>query len=127
MVRQFLSTIKYGAMTVNTNVDGPSVAFGGTLSGTVYIDGHDSDELVDFIVIELLKRSGTDEEIIAKQSIEIMSDMKSKETWMIPFEMVPDERWESESEVQTQTLILKTTVHLKNGIDIQDEDEITYA
>ena len=127
MVRQFLSTIKYGAMTVNTNVDGPSVAFGGTLSGTVYIDGDDSDELVDFIVIELLKRSGTVELIIAKQSIEIMSDMKSKETWMIPFEMVPDERWESESEVQTQTLILKTTVHLKNGIDIQDEDEITYA
>jgi len=127
MVRQFLSTIEYGEMTVNTNVDGPNVAFGETLSGTVYIEGDESDELVDFIGIELLKRSETDEVIIAKQSIEIMSDIKSKETWMIPFEMVPDERWESESETQTQTLILKTTVHLKNGIDIQDEGEITYA
>ncbi|MBO0600237.1 sporulation protein [Sporosarcina sp. E16_3] len=127
MVRQFLSTIEYGAMTVNTNVDGPNVAFGETLSGTVYIEGDNSDELVDYIEIELLKRSNTDEVIIAKQSIEIMSDIKSKETWMIPFEMVPDERWESESEAQTQTLILKTTVHLKNGIDIQDEGEITYA
>lgn len=127
MVRQFLSTIEYGAMTVNTNVDGPNVAFGETLSGTVYIEGDNSDELVDYIVIELLKRSETDEGIIAKQSIEMMSDVKSKETWMIPFEMVPDERWESESEAHTPTLILKTTVHLKNGIDVQDEDEITYA
>jgi sporulation-control protein len=125
MVRQFMSTIEYGAMTVNTNVDGPNVAFGDTLSGTVYIDGDESDELVDYIVIVLVKRSETDEIIIAKQSIEIMSDIKSKETWMISFEMVPDERWENETEAQT--LILKTTVHLKNGIDIQDEDEITYA
>ncbi len=127
MVRQFLSTIEYGEMTVNTNVDGPNVAFGETLSGTVYIEGDNSDELVDYIAIELLKRSETDEVTIAKQSIEIMSDIKSKETWMIPFEMVPDERWESELEAQTQTLILKTTVNLKNGIDVQDEDEITYA
>ena len=127
MVKQFLSTIIYGTMTVKTIVDGPTIAFGETLSGTVYIDGDESDELVDFIVIELLKRSEADEVIIAKQSIEIMSDIKSKETWMIPFEMVPDERWESESEAQTQMLILKTIVHLKNGIDIQDEDEITYT
>jgi sporulation-control protein len=127
MVKQFLSSIVYGTMTVNTIVDGPNIAFGETLSGTVYIDGDDSDELVDYIVIELLKRLEADEVIIAKQSIEIMSDIKSKETWMIPFEMVPDERWESESEAHIQTLILKTIVHLKNGIDLQDEDGITYA
>ncbi len=127
MVKQFLSSIVYGTMTVNTIVDGPNIAFGETLSGTVYIDGDNSDELVDYIVIELLKRLEANEVIIAKQSIEIMSDIKSKETWMIPFEMVPDERWESESEANIQTLILKTIVHLKNGIDLQDEDGITYA
>ncbi len=125
MVRQFTSTIEYGEMTVNTNVDGPNVAFGETLSGTVYIGGDNSDELVDYIVIELLKRSETDDVVIAKQSIEMMSDIKSKETWMISFEMVPDERWETETE--NQTLILKTTVHLKNGDEAQDEDEIIYA
>jgi sporulation-control protein len=125
MVRQFTSTIEYGEMTINTNVDGPNVAFGETLSGTVYIEGDNSDELVDYIVIELLKRSENDDVIIAKQSIEMMSDIKSKETWMISFGMVPDERWETETEIQT--LILRTTVHLKNGDDIQDEDEIIYA
>ena len=59
MVIEFLSTIEYGTMTVNTNVDGPNIAFGETLSGTVYIEGDESDELVDYIVIELLKRSET--------------------------------------------------------------------
>ena len=124
MVRQFLSTSEFEDMTVNTNVDGPNVAFGETLSGTIYIEGEASEEHVDYIDIVLFKQSTIDEVIIAKQSIEMMSDMKSKETWMIPFEMVPDERWEMEDE--KQTLILRTTVYLKNGLHIQDEDEITY-
>jgi len=124
MVRQFLSTSEFEDMTVNTNVDGPNIAFGETLSGTVYIEGEASEELVDYIDITLLKRAAMDEVIIAKQSIEMMSDIKSKETWMIPFEMVPDERWEMEDE--ERTLILRTTVYLKNGVHIQDEDEITY-
>lgn len=124
MVRQFLSTSEFEDMTVNTNVDGPNIAFGETLSGTVYIEGEASEELVDYIDITLLKRAAMDEVIIAKQSIEMMSDMKSKETWMIPFEIVPDERWETEDE--ERTLILRTTVYLKNGVHIQDEDEITY-
>ena len=62
--------------------------------------------------------------IIAKQSIEMMSDDKSKETWMIPFEMVPDERWETGS--GNDSLSLRTTFHLKNGVNVQDEDEINY-
>lgn len=124
MVRQFLSTSEFEEMTVNTNVDGPNIAFGETLSGTIYIEGEASEELIDYIDIVLFKQSAMDEVIIAKQSIEMMSDMKSKETWMIPFEMVPDERWEMEDE--EQSLILRTTVYLKNGIHIQDEDEITY-
>ncbi|WP_318614514.1 sporulation protein [Sporosarcina sp. YIM B06819] len=124
MVKQFLSTIVYEKMTVNTNVDGPNIAFGENLSGTVYIEGEASEELVDYIDIVLLKRLAMDEGIIAKQSIEMMSDMKSKETWMIPFEMVPDERWETDAEARI--LVLRTTVYLKNGVHIQDEDEITY-
>lgn len=119
-----MSTIEYKEMNVNTNIDGPNVAFGETLSGTIYIEGEASEELVDYIEIALLKRSVVDEDIIAKQSIEMMSDMKSKETWMIPFEMVPDERWEMEDE--ERTLMLRTTVYLKNGVHIQDEDAITY-
>ena len=43
-------------MTVNTNVDGPNIAFGETLSGTIYIEGEDSEELVDYIEIDFVKK-----------------------------------------------------------------------
>jgi sporulation-control protein len=125
MVKQFMSSIEYGNMTVNTNIDGPNVAFGETLSGTVYIEGEDSEELVDYIEISLFKRLNENEVTIAKLSAEMMSDIKSKETWMISFEMVPDERWETSS--HEEMLILRTTVHLKNDVQLQDEDRITYA
>lgn len=125
MVIQFLSKIEHGTLTIETNIDGPNMAFGETLSGTVYIEGEGSEELVDYIEISLLKRSGEEETVIARHSAEMMSDTKSKETWMIAFEMVPDERWETQSAVEA--LILRTTVYLKDGMTLQDEDQISYA
>ena len=125
MIKQFSSNIVYGTMTVDTTVDGQNVAFGETLSGTVYIEGEDSEDLVDYIEIGLLKKTKADEVFITKQSIEMMSDIKSKETWMISFDMVPDERWEADSE--EEILILRTAVHLKNGVILQEEDSIAYA
>lgn len=125
MTIQFLSTIEYGTLSINTNIDGPNIAFGETLSGTVYIEGDDSEEIIDYIEISLLKRSEERETIIAKHSAEMMSDTKSKETWMIAFEMVPDERWETHPDVET--LYLRTTAYLKDNAILQDEDQISYA
>ncbi len=125
MTKQFSSNIVYGTMTVDTTVDGQNIAFGQTLSGTVYIEGEDSEDLVDYIEIGLVKKTRADEVFITKQSVEMMSDIKSKETWMISFDMVPDERWETDSE--EEILILRTTVHLKNGVILQEEDSIAYA
>ncbi|WP_124070528.1 sporulation protein [Filibacter tadaridae] len=133
-MKQFSSVIEYGEMIVNTIVDGPNIAFGETLSGTVYIDGEEGEELIDQIEIELLKRAELvditikmpiQEDVIAKYSVEMVSALKSKETWMIPFEMVPDERWEIKS--AKEILILRTTVYLKSDVYIQDEDGITYS
>ena len=125
MVIQFLSKIEYGALTIDTNIDGPNIAFGETLSGTVYIEGENSEELIDYIEISLLKRCEESETIIAKQSAEMMSDTRSKETWMIAFEMVPDERWETKPDVEV--LYLRTTAYLKDDMILQDEDQISYA
>ena len=125
MTKQFSSNIVYGTMTVDTTVDGQNIAFGQTLSGTVYIEGEDSEDLVDYIEIGLVKKTRADEVFITKQSVEMMSDIKSKETWMISFDMVPDERRETDSE--EEILILRTTVHLKNGVILQEEDSIAYA
>lgn len=121
VVKDFSSNIVYGKITVDTIVDGPNIAFGETLSGKIYIEGDESEELIDEIVIELLKQP---ENVIAKYSIEMVSADKSKETWMIPFELIPDERWETEP--NEGRLNLRTTVHLQNGVNVQDEDEITY-
>ena len=124
MLKDFSSSIIYGKITVDTIVDGPNIAFGETLSGKVYIEGDENEERIDEIVIELLKNSEIKDDVIAKLSFEMVSAEKSKETWMIPFEMVPDERWETES--GNDSLTLRTTVHLKNGVNVQDEDKITY-
>ncbi len=124
MMIQFLSKIEYSTLTIETNIDGPNMAFGETLSGTVYIEGEGSEELIDYIEISLLKRWGEDETAIARHSAELMSDTKSKETWMIAFEMVPDERWETQPDAEM--LILRTTVYLKDGRSLQDEDRISY-
>ncbi|MEK3934481.1 sporulation protein [Sporosarcina sp. FSL W7-1349] len=133
MLKQFLSSIGFGTMKVDTIVGSPTVAFGETLSGTIYIEGGESEQLIDHIEIELLKRTTRDvrdsdfsiiDNTITKQEFEIVGSVKSKETDMIPFEIVPDERWETE---ENESLILRTTVFIKNAIDVHDEDRITYG
>ena len=124
MLKDFSSSIIYGKITVDTIVDGPNIAFGETLSGKVYIEGDESEELIDEIVIELLKESETKDAVIAKLAFEMVSAEKSKETWMISFELVPDERWETE--LGNDSLSLRTTMHLKNGVNVQGEDAINY-
>jgi len=114
----------YEKISINTILDGPNIAFGETLSAKLYIEGDESDEIVDEIVIELIKVCEATEKVIAKHSIEMVSGDKSKETWMIPFEMVPDERWETEQE--NESLTICTTVYLKNGVLLKAEDKITY-
>ncbi len=134
MLKQFLSSIGYGSMKVETIIGSPAIAFGENLNGTVYIDGGDSEQLVDYIEIELIKRTteeredsdfNTHDKFITKQSLEMVSTVKSKETHMIPFELVPDERWETQSD--KEKLILRTTVYIMNAVDVHDEDEITYG
>ncbi|MCZ2258222.1 sporulation protein [Sporosarcina sp. G11-34] len=124
MLKDFSSSIVYGKITLDTIVDGPNIAFGETLSGKVYIEGEESEELIDEVVMELLKHSETKDQVIAKLAFEIVSAEKSKETWMISFELVPDERWEMEAD--NESLSLRTTMYLKNGVNVQGQDSITY-
>jgi sporulation-control protein len=43
---------------------------------------------------------------------------------MVPFQLVPDERWESEGE--NVKLFLRTSINISNAVDVQDEDEIVF-
>lgn len=132
--KDFLSSIGIGSLKVETVVEMPHLEEGETLNGTVYLDGGDGDQAIDFIelnVIKLIKDTRDDsdfdhyETLITKQSMEFAGAVKSKDTVMQQFEIVPDERWELDN--PKAKLILRTIVHVKNGVNAQDEDEITYG
>lgn len=133
MLKKFLSTIGIGSMKVDTIVDHPDLAHGESLSGKIYIDGGQSEQMIDFIKLEVIKRSEGHREdsdfdvindIVAKHKIETIGSVKSKETRMVPFEIMPDERWEYDKE--QCKLFLRTSVHISGAVDVQDEDEIRY-
>lgn len=132
--KQFLSSIGFGTLKVDTVVERPNLEEGETLNGTVYLEGGDGDQEIDFIDLNVIKlkedyREDSDfdviETVVAKQSLEFAGSVKSKDTIMQQFEIVPDERWQLDN--PKEKLILRTIVHIKNGVDMQDEDEISYG
>jgi sporulation-control protein len=132
--KQFLSSIGIGSMKIETVVERPNLDEGETLNGTVYFTGGDSDQDIEFIELNVLKqiedyREDSDfdviEQTVAKQTLEFAGSVKSKESVMQQFEIVPDERWVLE--MPKAKLILRTIVHVQNGVNAQDEDEITYG
>lgn len=134
MLKSFLSKIGIGGLEVDTVVDNQTLEEGEVLNGTVYIDGGDADQIIDYITLEVFVRIHRDDAMsdfedvdktLTKHSIELIGDSKSKETRMIPFEIVPDDRWLINKD--NEKLMLKTTVHVDNGVDAYDEDEFHYA
>lgn len=132
--KEFLSSIGIGSLKVDTVVERPHLEEGETLNGTIYFEGGDADQQIDYIelsVIKLIEDYREDSEfdfietVVGKQSMEFAGAVKSKETVMQQFEIVPDERWLTEH--PKAKLILRTTVHIKGGLDVRDQDEITYG
>ncbi|MET3574871.1 sporulation protein [Bhargavaea ullalensis] len=134
MLKSFLSKIGIGSLQVDTVVDNQVLEEGEILNGTIYIDGGEADQMIDHITLEVFVRThnyspdsdfDTIDKPITRQSIELVGDVRSKETRMIPFEIVPDERWQIDPE--KSSLMLKTTVHIPGGADAYDEDQIQYG
>lgn len=132
--RDFLSSIGFGSMKVDTVVERPNLKEGETLRGTVYFEGGDSDQEIEFVELQVIKqideyRSDSDfsviETVVGKQTMEFASAVKSKEKTMQQFDIVPDEHWIVEN--PKGKLLLRTIVHIDNGVDARDEDEITYG
>lgn len=134
MFEKFLSTIGIGSMKVDTIVDKPHILFGETLSGKIFIDCGRSEQQIDYINLEVIKRmegyrEDSDFDVtndsIAKHTIEVVGDIKLKETRIIPFELKSDAAWNISNE--EGKLFLRTTVHITNAVDVHDEDEIFYT
>ena len=132
--KKFLTSIGFGSLKVDTIIERQHLDEGETLNGTIYFHGGEGDQDVEYIDLQVIKmvedyREDSDfdyiETIVGKQSIEFAGSVKSKETIMRQFDIVPDERWLYSGD--KTKLILRTVVHIDNGVDVQDEDEITYG
>src|SRR5690606_36131520 len=105
--KDFLSSIGIGSMKVDTVVERPHLEEGETLNGTIYFEGGESDQEIDYIELQIIKQIDDDrpdsvfsiiETVVSKQSMEFAGSVKSKETVMQQFDIVPDERWLIESD-----------------------------
>ena len=134
MFEKFLSTIGIGSMKVDTIVEKSHILYGETLSGQIFIDCGRSEQQIDYINLEVIKRmegyrEDSDFDVtndsIAKHTIEVVGDIKLKETRIIPFELKTDEAWDIGRE--DAKLFLRTSVHITNAVDVHDEDEIFFS
>ncbi|MEI4768201.1 sporulation protein [Psychrobacillus sp. FJAT-51614] len=127
MARKFESCIEVQSIKIETVVDHPYIEHGINLSGTIYINGVHDDESIENIKLEVFKLiNGEVSKVISKHSIELVGAVASKDVQMIPFEIMPDERWLPHGDDDVSNLILRTTVLFENGSEYNDEDEIHF-
>lgn len=127
MAKKFESSIRVQMIKIDTIVDHPYIEHGINLSGTIYIDGVHDDESIDNIKLEVFKLiNGEVSKIVSKHSIELVGTVASKDMQMIPFEIIPDDRWLPDGDDEVTNLVLRTTVLFENGSEYNDEDEIYF-
>ena len=127
MAKKFESSIKVETIKIDTVVDHPYIEHGINLSGTIYINGVHDDKSIENIKLEVFKvTSEKTSKIVSKHSIELVGAVASKDMQMIPFEIMPDERWIPDADQDMTKLILRTTVLFENGSEFTDEDEINF-
>lgn len=126
MTKRFESSIEVQTIKIDTTVDHPYIEHGINLSGTIYIEGVHEEE-VENIKLEVFKITENEKpKIVSKHSIELVGAVASKDMQMIPFEIMPDERWLPDGNNEVTNLILRTTVLFENGSEYSDEDEIHF-
>lgn len=123
-MNSFESHIEKGLIKIDTVVDHPYIEHGINLSGTIYIEGLENDEDLEDIRLEVCKKETR--ELVAKQSFEPVGNAASKGTRMIPFEIMPDERWMPEEGEEATHLTLITTAFFGDGSQVQDEDDLIF-
>lgn len=127
MARKFKSSIHVQSLKIETIVDHPYIEHGINLSGTIYIQGVHGNKLVENIKLEVFKLvPGEVAKIVSKHSIELVGAAASKDMQMIPFEIMPDERWLPNGNDEVTKLLLRTTILFENGSSYNEEDEIYF-
>ncbi len=125
MLSKWLTTVEEHGVKVETVIEKTELAEGESLNGTVYITAdHDETEVIDFISLKVLcEQPNREQVVIAKHSFQLVGSIHSKDAEMVPFELVPDDRWICNEEEQ---LIFQTTVVFLNGTEIEEVGVIYY-
>ena len=126
MLSKLLTTVEENGVKVETLIEKTDLVEGDSLNGTVYITTLDDGEedKIDYISLKVLCEHSTgDIQLIAKHSFQLVGSIHSKEAEMVPFELIPDDRWYTEDETR---LLFTTTVYFLDGTEIEEFGIISY-
>lgn len=110
MLSKWVTTVEENGVKVETVIEKTELVEGDILSGTVYVTSleEDEQEKIDYISLKVIcKDADGDLQVIAKHSFELVGGIRSKDAEIIPFELIPDERWSCGPK---QQLIFQTKV-----------------
>ncbi|MCG7340406.1 sporulation protein [Staphylococcus sp. ACRSN] len=130
MFEKLLSSFGVNNLKVDTKVKGDKIKINGKLSGTIYIKGGATEEVIDKIELKLIEKIKNDdatsdfkilENVVDQFEIKELIKVSEKEnlnksfTFNVSYEDLKQ---------KPKTLTLKTHVYLASSIDNYDEDEL---
>lgn len=127
MLSKWLTTVEENGVKVETVIEKTELVEGDSLNGSVYISTEDDSEedKIDFISLKVLcEQPNGDIQIVAKHSFQLVGSIHTKDAEFVPFELIPDERWNCEN---NDRLIFQTTVVFLDGTEFEEAGIITYT
>ncbi|AWE07489.1 cysteine synthase [Lysinibacillus sp. 2017] len=125
MMSKWLTIVEKNGVKVETVIEKTELVEGDSLNGTVYITSENEEEKIDCISLKVLSNEPTGElHLIAKHSFQLVGSIHSKEAEMVPFELIPDDRWNNDTD--DNQLIFKTSVLFLDGTEIEEVGIISY-
>lgn len=125
MLSKWLTTVEKNGVKVETVIEKTELVEGESLNGTVYITNDDPEtDKIDFISLKVLcEQQNGEQTVIAKHSFQLVGNIHSKDAEIVPFELIPDDRWICH---QDEHLIFQTTVVFLDGTEIEEVGIIYY-
>ena len=126
MLSKWQTTVEENGVRVETVIEKTDLVEGESLSGSVYLMTltDDEEEKIDYIsLLVLCEQLNGELSIVAKHSFEILGSIRSKDAEIVPFELIPDERWICGED---ERLIFQTKVVFLNGTEREEIGFISY-
>ncbi|MER1988614.1 cysteine synthase [Solibacillus isronensis] len=127
MLSKWLTSLEENGVKVETVIEKTELVEGDILNGSVYVTNltEDEEDKIDYIsLLVLCEELDGELTIVGKHSFQLVGGIRSKDGEIIPFEIIPDERWVCGKDEQ---LILQTTVVFLDGVAIEEQGVISYS